>query len=84
MYFFPRKSYRVSDYVEKCGRARQATDDNVLRCMRIACWITKGKNTHPEYVISIAFPLQQWLHERTSVLRYKYIACFVPPTKIQN
>ena len=49
--------------------------------MRVACWITKGKNTHPEYVISIAFPLQQLLHERTSLLRYTYIACFVPPTK---
>ena len=68
----------------KCGGARQATDDKVLQCMRIACWMTKGKNTHPEYVISIAFPLQQRLHECTSLLRYTYIVCFVPPTKIQN
>ena len=43
-------------------------------CMRIACWIPKAKNTHSEYVILIAFPLQQWLHERTSVLRYTYVA----------
>jgi hypothetical protein len=67
--FFPRKSYHISDYVEKCGRARQATDDTILRCMRIACWITKGASTHPEYVILIAFPRQQWLRERTSMLR---------------
>jgi len=25
--------------------------------MRIACWITKAKNTNSEYVILIAFPL---------------------------
>ena len=27
--------------------------------MRIACWITKATNSHSEYVILIAFPLQQ-------------------------
>jgi hypothetical protein len=31
--------------------------------MRLACWIPKGTNTHSQYVILIAFPLQQWLHE---------------------
>jgi len=45
--------------------------------MRIACWISKTKNTHSEYVILIAFPLQQWLHERALMLRYTYIACLV-------
>jgi len=35
-----------------------------IRCMRIACWITKAKNKHSEYVIPISFPQQQWLHER--------------------
>ena len=32
--------------------------------MRIACWIPKATNTHAEYVILIAIPLQQRLHER--------------------
>jgi len=32
--------------------------------MRIACSIPKATETHSEYVILIAFPLQQWLHER--------------------
>jgi len=41
--------------------------------MRIACWIPKATNTHLEYVIIIVFPLQQWLHERASMLRYRYI-----------
>jgi len=35
--------------------------------MRIACLIPKATNRHSEYVILIAFPQQQWLHERASV-----------------
>jgi hypothetical protein len=45
--------------------------------MRIACWIPKATDTHSEYVILVAFPLQQWLHERASVLRYTFIGCIV-------
>ena len=43
--------------------------------MRIACWIPKATNRHSEYVILIVSPLQQWLHERASVLRCTYIVC---------
>jgi hypothetical protein len=32
-------------------------------------------NTHKQCVIVIAFPLQQWLHERASMLLQTYIAC---------
>jgi len=42
--------------------------------MRIAYWIPKGTETHPEYVILVAFLLQQWLHERALVLRCTYFA----------
>jgi hypothetical protein len=45
--------------------------------MRIACCIFKATNTHSEYVILIAFQMQQWLHERASVSRYTYIDCIV-------
>jgi hypothetical protein len=45
--------------------------------MLIACWITKTTNTHSGCVILFAFPLQQWLHERASLLRYAHIACLV-------
>jgi len=38
--------------------------------MRIACWISKATNRISEYVTLKAFPLQQWLHGRVSVLRY--------------
>ena len=42
-----------------------------------ACWIPKATETHSEYVILIAFPLKQQLHEHTSVLSYTHIACLV-------
>jgi len=48
-----------------------------IRRMRIACWIPKATNTHIEYAILTAFPLQQWLHERASILRYMHIACLL-------
>ena len=45
--------------------------------MRIAGWIPKATDTNSEYVIFIAFPLQQLLEERVSMLRYKHTACLV-------
>ena len=38
--------------------------------IRISCWIPKATNTHSQYIILIAFPLQQWLQELASILRY--------------
>ena len=55
--------------------ASQTTDDNIIRRIRIACWIAKATGTHSDYVILIVFPGQQWLYERTSKLRHTYIAC---------
>ena len=37
----------------------------------------RATNTHSDYVIVIASPLQQWLHGYTSVLRYACTACLV-------
>ena len=42
--------------------------------MRIAWWITKVANKHSQYVILIGFPMQKWLHEYASMLRYTYSA----------
>jgi len=36
--------------------------------MYIACGLTKARDTHSEYVIFIAFPLQQWLDQDASIL----------------
>ena len=59
------------------GTVRQATDDIVTLCVHIAWWIIKAVYAHSEYVILIAFPRQQRLSERASMLHYKYIACLV-------
>jgi hypothetical protein len=65
--FFKKKSCLASGNVEKYGRARQATDDNISQCMCSACWVAKATNTHSEYVILIAFPQQQWFHEHVII-----------------
>ena len=74
---FFRKSYRLWNNVEKCCTARQGTGDNIIRGVCCACWICKTTKTHPEYVIFIAFPRQQWLNKRASILRDTHIACLV-------
>ena len=45
------------DNVEKCCTAGQATDDNIIRRMRFARWITKATDTNSEYAI-LYFPRQ--------------------------
>ena len=51
--------------------------DITVQRMHIAGWIPNATNTHSEYVIRIAFPLQQRLRELGSMLRHTYIACLV-------
>ena len=60
----------------QCG-ATQSTDSNITWRMCSVCWITMATDTHSEYVILIAFPLQQRLHELASMLCYTYIDCLV-------
>jgi hypothetical protein len=65
------------------GTVKQATDDNITRRRPFTCWLSKATHTntrthtHSEYVAPIAFPWQQQLRERASMLRYTYIACLV-------
>ena len=42
---FFQKLCCVWDNVQKCGRIRQATDDSIIQCMHIMCWITKVTDT---------------------------------------
>ena len=42
---------------EKYCRAGQATDANIIRRMRFACWIPKATNKQSEYTIFIVFLL---------------------------
>ena len=59
--------------MEKYCRAGQATDDNMAHAYFMLD--TSGyKYTHSGCLIHISFPLQQWLNERVSLLRYMYIA----------
>ena len=60
--------------MEKPGTVSQATDGNVIRRMRVACWMPKATDKHSEYLIYSAFPWQQWLRESASMLRL-YVHC---------
>ena len=59
--------------VEKINRPQM-----LIWRMRISRWIPKATNIFSEFVILIAFLLQQWVHEGASVLRHTYIAYLVP------
>jgi hypothetical protein len=45
-----------------------------LWSMRMSRWLPTAQ-IHSDYVILIAFLLQQWLHERATPLRCTYTAC---------
>ena len=47
--FFPQKSSSLRGNTKNCGRARHTTDENMIQCIRFACWISKATDTHSEY-----------------------------------
>ena len=63
-YFFRKSCLHEKPWknIVEGGRPHMA-----IRRMRIACRIANATNTHSEYVKRIAFPLQEWLHERASL-----------------
>jgi hypothetical protein len=75
--FFPENCAVYEIMWKKYGRGTQATDDNITRRMRFACWVTRDTDTRPEYVILVAFPRQYWLHERASIWPHRYTACLL-------
>jgi hypothetical protein len=77
---FFRKSCRLWENVAKYFTTGHATGDNTIRCIRIACWVTKATHTQSEWVI-IAFQRQQWLRERASDVTLYVIACLVAEHK---
>jgi len=45
------QKFYLKDNVEKCGTARQATDDNTIWCRIVICIVdNKGKNTHTHHI----------------------------------
>ena len=71
-FFLFRKWRRLWDNVEKYCWAEQA----IGAILRGACQL-HSVNPHSQYLVIIAFTLQQWLQERASVLLYIYIVCIV-------
>jgi len=55
--------------LQKRDRAREATDDSIIRRTCNGYRIPKATNIHSQYTTLIAFPRQQWLCERASILR---------------
>jgi hypothetical protein len=80
--FMPFMRWRGKNNVQP-GRPQRATWR-----MRVARCINKTTqthtNAHAEYVIHIAFPIQQWLHDRAAQLRSTYIAYLVMFTSRVN
>jgi hypothetical protein len=42
--------------MEECGRSGQATDENIIWRMRIACWVANATDTHSECEILTVYP----------------------------
>ena len=72
---FSRKSCSLWDNVEKYRTAGQTTDDSMAQAHCVLD--TKRYKRTPGICILITFPVQQRLHERTSVLRCTSIGCHV-------
>jgi hypothetical protein len=45
--------------------------------LRTAWLVSKATDTDSDYVVLIALRLEQWAHNRVSLLRYAYIDCLV-------
>ena len=59
--FFPENREKM-----RKGMVEPYRSQMKIRRLCTACWIPKATNTLSEPL----FPLQQWLHERASILRY--------------
>jgi hypothetical protein len=69
--------------VEKYCTARQTENDKMRHRSDAICMLEyygKDIRTHTHF-IRIAFPWQQKLRERASMLRYTYMACLACPQK---
>jgi len=82
--FFSRKSCRLWDNMSNVCRAGHRWQYGI--CALHAGYIRLHAHTHAhthihsQYAILIAFPLQQWIHERASI-RYTYIISYLPVWK---
>jgi hypothetical protein len=65
---------KIVPFMRECGKniVEPGRPQMTIWRMRIECFIPKATNTHSEHLILFAFPLQQRLRERVSLLLYKY------------
>jgi len=75
-FFFSLENHAVYEIMWKNVVEPDGPQMTIWR-MRIAFGYVKQENTPSEYVILVAFPLQQWSHERPSLLHCTYMACLV-------
>jgi hypothetical protein len=66
----------VYEILEKYGRARHATDDNIIWSMRVACWITKAAGTL-RICNTYYFFTATRVTRRASLLRFMYAVSLV-------
>ena len=67
--------------MEKYGRVGQATDDNIIRRMRFACWITKATDTYSEYVtLLLVFHGNSGFVNAPQCYVYMHISCLATPS----
>ena len=62
-------------------RAGQGTDGNMAGAR---CTSDTLGHKHALTIWNISFPLQQWLHERSSVILYAHIACLIAPSTTRS
>ena len=70
--------------MEKCDGAREATDNNKIRRMRFACWITKATDINSKYLILFAFSWRRWLRERASASLVRQRFCDLTFLQLQR
>jgi len=58
--------------VENCGRAREATYDNMVQCMCDVCWVIKTTDMHSEYLNIYCFSIATVV-TRTDLIVLLYI-----------
>jgi len=63
--------------VEKYGRARQTTQDNIIRRVRSACWITKATTDAQNNYYSLLFRGRSDFSTATQCYVYTHIACLI-------
>ena len=79
---FEKKKCLYSTYssflvINVCNQGKTLCSPCIIRRKRIACRTTKAEDSHSEYVIHIAFPLQQGLHEHASKLHVYSMSCWM-------